>query len=256
MADMRVYLLSLGAGLLVGIIYSLLDVRSRETALRLWTENVTWFSNEEGNKGRIEAGQLADLIVPDRDYFACAESEIADTVSELTIVGGRIVYAGRHLRESRCPPPPAMPDWSPVRRFGGYAARGEQGRERMQRQPLDEACGCASGLQRPRPQPQPRLDRHGAGLRPQVLLGRARLLLFRVLRPGRCPRHPAMLEPVDRLIGLILQAPATAAAARIVLCLPSLAATAPPNSTAATPIQGICRNVLSAQIQRVGRPNS
>ena len=41
----------------------------RETALRMWTENVTWFSNEEGKKGRIEVGQLADLIVPDRDYF-------------------------------------------------------------------------------------------------------------------------------------------------------------------------------------------
>src|SRR5438105_14016717 len=105
----------------------------RETALRMWTEKVAWFSNEDGKKGRIEVGHLADLIVPDRDYFSCPESEIADTVSELTIVGGRIVYAGRHLRESRCPPPPAMPDWSPVRRFGGYAARGEQGRERMQR---------------------------------------------------------------------------------------------------------------------------
>src|SRR5215472_6543295 len=65
----------------------------RETALRLWTENATWFSNEEGRKGRIEVGQLADLIVPDRDYFACPESEIADTVSELTMVGSKIVYA-------------------------------------------------------------------------------------------------------------------------------------------------------------------
>ena len=50
----------------------------RETALRMWTENVTWFSNEEGKKGRIEVGQFADLVVPDRDYFACSEDEIAD----------------------------------------------------------------------------------------------------------------------------------------------------------------------------------
>lgn len=35
----------------------------RETALRMWTENVTWFSNEEGKKGRIEKSQFADLIV-------------------------------------------------------------------------------------------------------------------------------------------------------------------------------------------------
>src|SRR5271154_2506708 len=65
----------------------------RETALRMWTENVTWFSNEEGKKGRIEIGQFADLVVPDRDFFACAEGEIADTTSLLTMVGGKIVYA-------------------------------------------------------------------------------------------------------------------------------------------------------------------
>ena len=51
----------------------------RETALRMWTEKVTWFSNEDGKKGVIKDGQLADLIVPDRDFFACPEREIADT---------------------------------------------------------------------------------------------------------------------------------------------------------------------------------
>src|ERR1700760_4224665 len=93
----------------------------RETALRMWTENVTWFSNEEGRKGRIKVGQFADLIVPDRDFFACAESEIADISSELTIVGGRIVYGAGDFRAlDDAAPPPAMPDWSPVRNFGGY----------------------------------------------------------------------------------------------------------------------------------------
>jgi hypothetical protein len=88
---------------------------------RMWTENVTWFSNEEGKKGRIEVGQLADLIVPDRDYFCWAESDIADTTSDLTIVGGKIVYAkGDFKSDDGSPPPPAMPDWSPVRSFGGY----------------------------------------------------------------------------------------------------------------------------------------
>src|SRR6267142_355760 len=85
-------------------IYPQRNCLDRETALRLWTENVTWFSNEEGKKGRIEVGQLADLIVPDRDYFACAESEIADTVSELTIVGGRIVYAAGTFAKLDTPP--------------------------------------------------------------------------------------------------------------------------------------------------------
>ncbi|MGA2189830.1 MAG: amidohydrolase [Steroidobacteraceae bacterium] len=98
----------------------------RETALRLWSENVTWFSNEEGRKGRIEVGQFADLIVPDRDYFSCADEEIADITSLLTVVGGRVVYGrGDCARFDDQALPPAMPDWSPVRVYGGYAAWGE-----------------------------------------------------------------------------------------------------------------------------------
>ena len=116
----------------------------RETALRMWTENVTWFSNEEGKKGRIEAGQFADLVVPDRDFFACAESDLADTTALLTMVGGKIVYAtGQFAANDEGTVPPAMPDWSPVRSFGGYAGWRDEGR------PLQAvvnrnaaACGC------------------------------------------------------------------------------------------------------------------
>jgi predicted amidohydrolase YtcJ len=94
----------------------------RETALRMWTERVTWFSNEEDAKGRIKAGQYADLFVPDRDYFICPAAEIADTTSVLTIVGGKVVYAeGEFASLDDAAPPPAMPDWSPVRTYGGYA---------------------------------------------------------------------------------------------------------------------------------------
>src|SRR5258708_2018217 len=53
----------------------------RETALRMWTENVAWFSNEAGKKGRIEVGHLADLLLPDRDYFSCPETKIPDTTA-------------------------------------------------------------------------------------------------------------------------------------------------------------------------------
>lgn len=118
----------------------------RETALRMWTEHVTWFSNEEGRKGRIEVGQLADLMVPDRDLFGCAESEIADTTSLLTMVGGKVVFgAGPFAVHDEDPPPPAMPDWSPVRRWGGYAAWGERDGAPMQAtlRQAASACGCA-----------------------------------------------------------------------------------------------------------------
>jgi hypothetical protein len=119
----------------------------RETALRMWTENVTWFSNEEGKKGRIEAGQFADLIVPDRDFFACAEDEIADTTSLLTVVGGKVVYGtGEFASFDDSAPPPAMPDWSPVRRFGGFAAwRNASGNgEAALQQVAAASCGCAT----------------------------------------------------------------------------------------------------------------
>jgi len=113
----------------------------RETALRMWTENVTWFSNEEGKKGRIEVGQFADLVVPDRDFFACAEDAIADTTALLTMVGGKVVYgAGDFAPFDQNPVPPAMPDWSPVRTYGGYAAWGEQANLQ---QKVAQACGCA-----------------------------------------------------------------------------------------------------------------
>jgi predicted amidohydrolase YtcJ len=117
----------------------------RETALRMWTENVTWFSDEEGKKGRIQNGQLADLIVPDRDYFSCPESEIADTTSDLTIVGGRIVYgAGDFAKFDDNVPPPAMPDWSPVRTFRGYGAWGETKQAGALTMKAAQLCGCAN----------------------------------------------------------------------------------------------------------------
>ena len=119
----------------------------RETALRMWTENVTWFSNEEGKKGRIKVGQFADLIVPDTDYFACAENEIADTTSLLTMVGGKIVYAvGDFASFDEGEVPPAMPDWSPVRTFGGYGAWGDF---------IRQALPCINGWRRSAIAPAP-----------------------------------------------------------------------------------------------------
>jgi predicted amidohydrolase YtcJ len=120
----------------------------RETALRMWTEKVAWFSNEVGQKGVVQAGMLADLTVPDRDFFACAESEIADITALFTMVGGKVVYAAGELsRWDEGAPPPPMPDWSPVRRFGGYGAWGEKEGAPMQaalRRKAMAACACSS----------------------------------------------------------------------------------------------------------------
>jgi predicted amidohydrolase YtcJ len=120
----------------------------RDTALRMWTENVTWFSNEEGKKGLIQVGQFADLVVPDRDYFSCAEDEIADATSLLTMVGGKIVYAaGEFAALDEGEVPPAMPDWSPVRTFGGYGAWRDASfaaGKSSAHQRIAMACSCAN----------------------------------------------------------------------------------------------------------------
>ncbi|PVM83692.1 amidohydrolase [Caulobacter radicis] len=126
-------------------LYSQRNCLDRESALRMWTENVTWFSNEEGKKGRIVEGQLADLIVPDRDFFGVPEDEIADMTSDLTMVGGKIVYgAGDFSKLDENEVPPAMPDWSPVRTFGGYAAWAEPETDKTLRRQAAASCGCAS----------------------------------------------------------------------------------------------------------------
>lgn len=50
---------------------------------------------EERSKSVIQDVRLADFCMPDRDFFACAEADISDTTSVLTMVGGKVVYEGR-----------------------------------------------------------------------------------------------------------------------------------------------------------------
>ncbi len=115
----------------------------RETALRLWTENTTWFSNEEGKKGRIAVGQLADLAVLDRDYFEVPADTIQHLQSVLTIVDGKPVYGAQEFADAAPPPPPAMPDWSPVRTFGGYHKQAAGARRTAVERVAATSCGCA-----------------------------------------------------------------------------------------------------------------
>ncbi len=91
---------------------------SREEALRHWTAAGAWFSREDGQKGRISPGHLADIAVLDRDYFSVAEDEITDITSDLTLTGGRIVHAKRAFAAHAPAELPELPDWSPVPFFG------------------------------------------------------------------------------------------------------------------------------------------
>ena len=65
----------------------------------------------KGTSLTIEKGQFADLVVPDKDFFSCAEDEISFLTSELTMVGGKIVYgAGTFAELDENPVPPAVLD--------------------------------------------------------------------------------------------------------------------------------------------------
>jgi len=93
---------------------------SREEALRLWTEGSSWFSTDNGAKGAIKPGQVADIAVLSSDYFSIPEEQIKSLESVLTVVGGKVVYAAQEFSSLDPPIPPAAPDWSPVNKFGGY----------------------------------------------------------------------------------------------------------------------------------------
>ena len=69
------------------------ELPTRIEALRLYTQGSAWFSFEEHERGALAAGQLADLAVLSRDYLTVPLDDIGGTVSLLTMVGGRIVYA-------------------------------------------------------------------------------------------------------------------------------------------------------------------
>ena len=93
----------------------------RAEALRLYTMGSSWFSTEDGKKGALVPGQLADLAVLTADYFSIPDEEIKQLESVLTIVGGKVVYATEEFLKLAPPALPVSPNWSPVKEYGGYA---------------------------------------------------------------------------------------------------------------------------------------
>ena len=94
----------------------------RMDALRLWTAGSAWFSSEQGRKGALVPGQLADLAVLSADYFSIPDEDIKSLESVLTLVGGKAVHAAAEFAALAPPALPVLPAWSPVAKFGGYAA--------------------------------------------------------------------------------------------------------------------------------------
>jgi predicted amidohydrolase YtcJ len=67
---------------------------TREDALRAYTVGSAWFSFDENKRGSIEPGKLADLAVLTKDYMTVPLDQLESIESVLTMVGGKIVYAG------------------------------------------------------------------------------------------------------------------------------------------------------------------
>jgi predicted amidohydrolase YtcJ len=65
---------------------------TREEALRSYTINSAYAGFEEGIKGSLTVGKLADITVLDRDILTCPEDDIPAARVLYTIVGGKVLY--------------------------------------------------------------------------------------------------------------------------------------------------------------------
>lgn len=117
----------------------------RTTALRSWTQSNTWFSNEEGKKGAIKVGQLADVAVLSADYMSVPEEDIKGLTSVLTVLGGNVVYGDGPFRSLSPSLPPVSPDWSPLKGVVDY-------NDELRRAAMDQrafrcvgGCNCWAG---------------------------------------------------------------------------------------------------------------
>lgn len=101
-------------------LYDESNLLDREQALGLWTHGSAWFSHDQDHKGRLIVGQLADFCLLSADYFSVPDAAIPDIASVLTVVGGKVVHGDGEFGGFAPTLPRPMPDWSPVRAFGGY----------------------------------------------------------------------------------------------------------------------------------------
>jgi hypothetical protein len=68
------------------------ETPTRVNALRMYTQGSAWFAFAEKERGSLEVGKLADLVVLSKDYFKVPVEEIGEIEAVMTVVGGRVVY--------------------------------------------------------------------------------------------------------------------------------------------------------------------
>jgi predicted amidohydrolase YtcJ len=68
---------------------------SREEALRLYTASAAWMTFDEGRRGSLAPGMLADLAVLDAPFLRVPADQIHAIRSVLTMTDGQVVFADR-----------------------------------------------------------------------------------------------------------------------------------------------------------------
>ncbi len=66
-----------------------------EQALKAYTLGSAYAEFQEQEKGSLEVGKLADMVVLSKDIFNIPPEEISEAEVEMTILGGKIVYDSR-----------------------------------------------------------------------------------------------------------------------------------------------------------------
>lgn len=69
------------------------ETPSRMESLRLYTQGSAWLAHDEKNRGTLQIGKLADVVVLSEDYLTIPVDKIAKIHSLLTMVGGVVVHA-------------------------------------------------------------------------------------------------------------------------------------------------------------------
>jgi predicted amidohydrolase YtcJ len=65
---------------------------TRDEAIYSYTLGNAFAAFEEENKGSLEIGKLADIVVLSKDLSKCPDDEIMDTEIIMSMVGGVVKY--------------------------------------------------------------------------------------------------------------------------------------------------------------------
>jgi predicted amidohydrolase YtcJ len=66
---------------------------SREDALRMYTIWGAFMQHADKERGSLEKGKLADLVVLDRDYMTVPEGQIKDLTPLLVVIDGKVALS-------------------------------------------------------------------------------------------------------------------------------------------------------------------